>query len=228
MTDNGFIFDTEFSTDDFSFDDISFDMETKYLKAKKTPEIKESCLYFENAIECAKNIDLNKGARNYILISGNFIFGDLIEALAVKYNLLIKKMTLSTLSYSENNIDSLVNLFDGNYLLSLDMIISDYFYSHERHNLIKYAYKKLDKNSRFQLSVASCHTKVCLIETEKSKIVIHGSANLRSSNCMEQIVVEENEALFDFNKEFHDKITEKYKTINKAVRNKELNKTIKN
>ena len=50
------------------------------------------------------------------------------------------------------------------------------------------------------------------------KITIHGSANLRTSSNIEQIVVEHTPGLFDFCAEVHHSIIEKHKTINKPVR----------
>lgn len=133
-------------------------------------------------------------------------------------------MTISTLSLSENNIDSLWGLIQDGLINKLDLIVSDYFFSHEKRNLVEYIYEKLDTDdNRFQLAVAGTHCKVCLLETHcGKKIVIHGSANLRSSGNIEQFVVEENEALYDFNDEYQKLIVEKYQTINKSIRRSKL------
>lgn len=123
---------------------------------------------------------------------------------------------VSLLSMSENNVDSLANLLNGGYVDSLDLIVSDYFFSHERRNLVPYMYQELDKDDKFQLAASSTHCKLCLIETHCGmKIVMHGSANLRSSSNIEHICIEENPALYDFNMEFQAAIIEKYKTIRK-------------
>ena len=62
-----------------------------------------------------------------------------------------------------------------------------------------------------------------MIETLGGKyIVIHGSANLRSSSNIEQFVIEENKELFDFWYSYHERIVEKYKTIKKSLRGGEL------
>jgi hypothetical protein len=50
------------------------------------------------------------------------------------------------------------------------------------------------------------------------KITIHGSANLRTSANIEQIVVEHTPDLYDFCFETHSRIIEAHKTINKPVR----------
>lgn len=106
----------------------------------------------------------------------------------------------------------------------INLIISDYFYAHERGSLIPYIYDNLDKEDRFQLASASSHTKITMFETlGGKKIVMHGSANLRSSSNIEQFTIEENPGLYDFHFEYHKRIIEKYLTINKDIkRNKSL------
>ncbi len=84
-------------------------------------------------------------------------------------------------------------------------------------------YEALDRKDRFQLAVAGIHTKTVQIETLGGrKIIIHGSANLRSSGNIEQITIEENEDLYDFYEGVFDNVLENYKTINKALRGKKL------
>jgi hypothetical protein len=198
-------------------------IESRYVKPAYHKPIKERYLKYKNAEKLAKDISIDKNCRYFIILDGTFIAGDLIEAIAVNNNYHIKSMTVSTLSMSNNNIDSFANLLNGDYVDELNIIVSDYFFSHERNTLITYMYEELDKNDKFQLAVASTHTKICIFETHCGlKIVIHGSANLRSSSNIEQIMIEENEDLYNFNKEFHDNIINKFKTINKSLRRKTL------
>lgn len=46
------------------------------------------------------------------------------------------------------------------------------------------------------------------------------SANLRTSGNIEQVVIEENSDLYDFNMEFHNNIIETFKTIDKPLNTK--------
>jgi hypothetical protein len=207
---------------------VNKEFSTRYISPPKPVEINEAYLKYQNAAKLAKDLTIEKESRYFVIIDGTFYFGDFIEALLVEKNYNVLKMTISTLSLNQNNIDSLANLLIGDYVQELNLIVSDYFYSHERNDLIKYIYQELDIDDKFQLAVAGTHCKLCIFETEcGKKITIHGSANLRTSSNIEQFMIEENESLYNFNNEFQDKIIEKYKTIKKSLRYGKLWETIK-
>lgn len=204
-------------------------LSSRYITPPPSFEIDERYLKYSNAEKLAKDILIDKNCRHFVVIDGTFIFGDFIEALIVENNYLVKRMVISTLSMSQNNVDSLRNLLDGDYVQQLDLIVSDYFYSHEKSDLLPYIYEQLDIDNKFQLAAAGTHCKLCIFETECGKFIcIHGSANLRSSSNIEQFVVEENETLYNFNLEFQEAILEKYKTINKNSKSVYQNKSLRN
>jgi hypothetical protein len=210
---------------DFDFEiDLNADFDCRYIQPKKTKKIPEKYLKYKNAETLASEIILNKDCRYFVFVDGTFIFGDLLEAFAVQNDYHIKNLTIQTLSMSQANIDSLENLINGNYVDQLNIIVSDYFFSHERNNLIKYIYERLDSDKvDFQLAVASTHCKIATFETYCGlKVVIHGSANLRSSSNIEQIMIEENESLFNFIEEINENILNEYFTINKSLRRNKL------
>jgi len=223
-------FNFDLNLDDFDLNiNINDKFNSRYIKPKYCPEISESKLKYKNAQKLADEITLSEAMRYYVVVDGTFIFGDLLEAIIVKNNLKCKKITISTLSLSENNIDSLHNLIEGGFIEELNIIISDYFYSHERENLIRYMYQELDIDDKFQLAVASSHMKVTTLETFKgNKLVFHGSANMRSSSNLEQLMIEENKDLYDFNNEIFTSIIEKYATVKKSLRRNQLWNVIDN
>ncbi len=211
------------------FDPAIFDVlgesdsiEDRYTKPK-VYSVKPNLVLYDNADKLARELTVNKGERADVIVAGSFIFGDFIEAYIVQRNAKIKKMTISTLSLSQENVDSLHNLVAGGFVDELNLIVSAYFYSNEFRALIPYIYQELDINNRFQLAVVGTHTKTCTFETLGGrKIIIHGSANLRSSGNLEQFTVEENEELYHFYNDYTDRIIEAYKTINKPIRGKTL------
>ena len=191
--------------------------ETRYTVPKVARHASDYVLY-DNAAKLARELKIEAGSRYDCLVSGSFIFGDFIEAFMVHNQCVAQKMTITTLSLSQENIDSLANLLHKGYIKQLDMIVSDYFYSHERHQLIPYMYHELDIDNRFQLSVAFVHTKTVHMTTlGGKKIVIHGSANLRTSGNCEQFTIEENPELHEFYEERFTPIIERFATIRKTA-----------
>lgn len=191
----------------------------RYIKPRKYPSVPEYAVKFHNAKAMADAIEIPKdGERLYCLVPGNFIFGDLIEALAVKHNWLIKRLSVSTLSIGQENVDSMALLMEKGYLEAVDLIVSDYFFAHERRN-VHYIYEQLDKNSSLQLAVAGIHTKVYLIELDNGqKLTIHGSINMRACSSIEQFMIESDPSIFDFNREWMQAILSHYQTVNKSIR----------
>lgn len=161
------------------------------------------------------------GETVHALLSGNFIFGEIFEALAVQNQVLIEDLTASTLSISKENVDSLHNLMVAGYIGTLNLIVSDYYWSHNRQNA-PYIYEALDIDQRFQLAVAGTHTKIALLKINGKKIVCKGSANLRSSRSVEEASFETNEELYDFHMAWHEEILREYGTVKKAVRASKL------
>lgn len=208
--------DIDFGFFDFDPEEVA-DTDNRYVKPKLVP-MKEDQVLYDNAIKLAKEIHIDKGSRYDCIVSGSFIFGDFIEAFMTHNNAKAVSMTITTLSLSQDNIDSLHTLLTHGYIEQLNIIVSDYFYSHERHALIPYMYRELDIDNRFQLAVAFVHTKTVHFETlGGKKIVIHGSANLRTSGNCEQFTIEENPELHDFYEERFNPIIERFATIKKTA-----------
>ena len=198
--------------------------QSRYTTPKNITNIDDRFLKYEYAKKLANDLKISRNQKVAVIVNGSFIFGDFIEAFILKHKIKVKKMTLCTLSYNENNIDSLKNLMQKEWIDNLNIIVSDYFFGHERTNLIAYAYKQLDNNNNtFQLAVERTHCKIYMFETyNNSYFVIHGSVNLRSSGNTEQFIIEENKDMYDFFNAYLSEILERNKTVNKSIKFKKL------
>ena len=194
-------------------------LNNRYCKPKKYRHVSQNMVKYERAVELVDSMSsaILAGDTVHALLSGNFIYGDFFEAFAVQNDLLIDDLTISTLAYGKDNVDSLKNLLVGDYVKQLNLIVSDYFYSHNRDNVL-YTYEQLDIDNKFQLAIAGTHTKVALFKIGDKKIVITGSANLRSSRSVEEITIQTNPDLYDFHMQWHSEILEQYATIKKSIR----------
>lgn len=223
------ILDVDWEDDiDFDLGDFDLGMETdgieelpdRYMRPRVYAGSTGCRVDYEHAADFARDFEFEPGMRVFAFVSGNFIFGDFMEALVELRKLSVKRMAIQTLSMSDENIDSIRNIMDMSPALeSLDILLSAYFYSHERAGLVPYLYERLDVGDKTQVAFASMHTKIVTIETVKgNKLVIHGSANMRSSRNVEQIAVEADEELYDFIDARTARIMEAYGTINKGVK----------
>lgn len=184
---------------------------------------------YEYAEQFAEAFEFSPGMRVFAFVSGNFIFGDFIEALVARRKFGVKRLTVQTLSMSQENIDGLRNVIDlmGGRLESLRLVMSDYWYAHERNpqtGLVPYLFDRLDVVPDFRAAFASVHTKIVTIETlNGNKLVIHGSANFRSSRNVEQVCIEADPGLYDYVEAFTGRILDAYDVVNHSVkRNKSL------
>lgn len=171
---------------------------------------------YRHAQDMAAATRLEKGAGLYAFVDGTFIFGDYLEALFER-GIRADELYICTLSLSEDNVDSLKNILLTMRCKRLNVIVSHYFYSHERSRLVPYMYQELDHNNMFQLAVARVHCKIALIgeHDQGLRFVLHGSANMRSSQNIEQLQLIEDERLYTFNRYYLDRIIAKYKTIDR-------------
>lgn len=227
---NSDVFDLDLGDLDLgAFDlDLSLDIGgtenlNRYVLPKLPKRPRSRAVKYDNAsgliADCGKAI--LDGERVDALLSGNFIYGEIFEALAVETGTPIEDLTISTLSIGQENVDSLHNMLETGFLGTLNIIVSDYFWSHNRHNA-KYIYEQLDIGDRFQLAVAGTHTKIALLSMAEKKIVAHGSANLRSSRSVETVTIETNPDLYDFHMAWHKDILDAYATIKKPMRAQRL------
>ena len=191
----------------------------RYVRPKLYDNVLEGVEY-EHAADFVEHMDLSEGHREFAFVSGNFIFGDMLEAMADTGKAVPKSMTIQTLSMSEENIDSLRNIVDMcPELERLRIILSVYFWGHERRpgQLVPYLYEQLDVDGLdFDCAFASIHTKIVTIETAAGHhIVIDGSANLRSSRNIEQLRVECDSGLYEYIESFADRVFAAYSTVNR-------------
>lgn len=209
--------DTEMDFTLFDYDREDNNSDVRYMRPRPA-RMPTACVRYDNAEALAREIDFKPGMRYDMFVSGSLIFGDFIEAFLRHNNCKATQMTIGTLSMSRENVDSLFLLMDKGFIDNLRLMVSDYFYGHERRDTVPYIYKRLDIDNRFQLGVARVHTKTCHFQSlGGKKIVMHASANLRSSGNVEQLTIEENPTLYDFYEETYDILFNAFQTINHSV-----------
>ena len=201
------------------FPDLNFDLnldlfadppeptEKEYIRAARIP-YKPVC--YKNAQEMAEDLDITQDY--FCMVSGSFIFGDIFEALIDKAGIPVKKMYVSTLGMSEENVDSLVNLVEYLGVEELNLIVSSYFVGVERQGLIPYLIREFS-GLPVKMAVVGSHAKIALIDYGENRLVIHGSANLSSSRNLETFFITHDPDVYDFVEKIYSGIMEKYLVI---------------
>lgn len=211
---------------DFSLSDVSRGGADDGLRTTRydRPRVYDSTLgevSYEHACDFVDGLELRDGYRAFAFVSGNFVFGDVLEAMVERRKAAPRSMTVQTLSMSEENIDSLRNVVDlmGGRLERLRIVLSVYFWGHEHRprQLVPYLYERMDvPGLELDVAFASIHTKIVTMETLSGHhLVMDGSANLRSSRNVEQVRVECDDGLYDFVEGFADRVFAAYSTINR-------------
>lgn len=204
--------------------DLSLDMEDRH--AMRFAKVKHyqapRTVKYDKAQEAARDIGLlDAGERVEMIVSGNFIAGDFIEAYLYEHELVADEILIATLSLSADNVDSLSNV-KRRLTGLMGLIVSDYFYAYERKGGIEDIITRLAGDD-FVLAVAGVHTKITLIKTQCGRhLVIGGSANLRSSLNIEQITLDNSAALYAFHREWMAKILNDYHVRHKMLRREAL------
>ena len=209
-------FDFDFDDDLFS-DDSSDKFKTQYAKIKRYNRPK--VVKYEYAKDMAAQIGkVKENEHIFALVSGNFIAGDFIEAYLEENDLFAEEIIIATLSLSKENVDSLKNILEWKRCGRMGLLVSDYFFAHERKDGIEYIIETLNYDG-FLLAAAAIHTKITLIKTFCGmNLVIGGSANLRSSRNIEQITIDNSKELYEFNREWIVGLLKKYQATHKSLR----------
>lgn len=224
--DMGLDFDLDFDPDDFDLIDEKKprkrgekQRDVRILRPRMDREGVTIHRAYENAEAFARQIDLTPGSRTFAWVSGNFVFGDIIEALVTERKIGIRRLYVCSLSIGQDSIDSLKNvmLLMGDRLEKLTLILSGFQYSHQKYDLVPYMYRELDgPDNRVQIAFGRYHAKIITLETVHGHtLTIHGSANVCSNGSIEQIMVEcDDRELHEFNARIMDDIARRFGTIN--------------
>jgi hypothetical protein len=189
------------------FDDEDTDRTNKPLRIKPGKIVK---VKYSNAEKMARSIDLNTAY--YTVINGNFIYGDFIEALINTHTLKCEEIYITTLGMSQNNIDSMVTISEVFKAKQLNLIVSNYFFGVEKQNLMPYLRTEI-RGLPFKVAVCNSHAKITLIKTKQHNLVMFGSANLSSSQNIEQFMILNDAELYGYNRAIFEKIMDRHTVI---------------
>ena len=158
----------------------------------------------ENADTLAALLPTAPDEVTHAITPGDFVFNDLITAVCRTR----KPMALhiATLSMSKANVDSLTEELRAENVGSIAILISNFF---EKTNvgIFQHLTKAAADHPAFTVATERTHAKVALFQFGKNdRLTIETSANLRSSQNIEQITAIADPALYDFHRGWLDEL----------------------
>lgn len=172
---------------------------------------------YEHAQDFARALTIDSETETFAYVAGGFVFGDFLEACVEQRKFSVRRLGMQMLSLNDENIDSLRNVVEMCGTERLDLCLSGYWYSTELHKggVVGYLFDQLDLDGlELHVAIAELHCKVVTIETwAGNRLTMHGSANLRSSNSIEQLHISPDPALWEFCQGVTDRIVGAYDVL---------------
>lgn len=168
----------------------------------------------ENARKLARQLDITApgGFHCEVITGGRFVFGELIGELFEYHRIRAKRLTISTLSFDAGNVEMLRTLLESGQVENLRVLSSVYFFGHEQHGLIPYLVKRCGHceavesgRATFGAAIGAIHTKTAALESAGGHfLTMTGSANLRSSQNIEQTTITTDPGIYRFYEDYFD------------------------
>ncbi|HEX7260287.1 MAG TPA: hypothetical protein VF258_00570, partial [Luteolibacter sp.] len=152
----------------------------------------------ENADQVIDALPVEDGGALHALVSGDFVFCHLVTRIVDRFGP-PTILTLATLSVSMKNLESLEAMLRACPEMRLHIVLSHYFQTTNKDIFIALETLISEKfPDRFTLTIGRSHAKVALFDWGSRCLVIETSANLRSSNNLEQLAAFRDRELFEF------------------------------
>lgn len=167
----------------------SFDVMNARARARRRALVKP-----QNAADLVAQLcDLKEGDRLHAVTPGHYVFADLLVQLADRLRPAV--MYIATLSMSTDNVDALAARLDRGTVGRIRFVISNYFASTNRE--IYDHLVRAGEGRALDIAVVRTHAKIALLHPNG---VIETSANLRSSQNIEQVTAMADQELHDFHR----------------------------
>lgn len=157
-----------------------------------------------------------EGESVHWLLLGFFDPIHLITACLDRYGA-CKQLRLATLSLSKRNVDLFCGLLDNDVVERLGVLTSTFQYRMDA-DIFDHLHRELVSRGQ-QVGAAVNHSKLALFEmADGRKLVMEGSANLRSCRSIEQVALHASAALHDWYAEWFDETMRAFLALDTAER----------
>jgi len=159
----------------------------------------------ENARAVLDHLPESPDDRTHCVLRGDFVLCDLIPLL-IGFGGNCPHLRIATLGMSLANADALACLVERGQIGKLTIVVSLYFQQLDKATTFRAVAGRLANVAR--LVITRSHSKVILLPTEAGhSFVLEGSANLRSSDNLEQMLITNDPATLAFHAAWIDELT---------------------
>lgn len=158
----------------------------------------------ENALQVLPHLPAGSDDRTHCVLRGDFVLCDLVPAIiGARGN--CPHLRVATLGCSLANADTLGRLVETGRAGAITLVVSHYFQQVDKATVFRAVAARLEGLAK--LVVTRSHAKViCLPTAQGDRFVIEGSANLRSSDNIEQMLITNDQATHDFHAAWLDEL----------------------
>lgn len=132
----------------------------------------------------------------HCVMGGEYDGFDIVIAIQALAAAPVEHLRIATLGFNRYNINQLCAMLDAGLILKVDLVCSEYFASADPADFNGSRDELVNRGQR--LIAVRNHAKILLFAIGSARYVVESSANLRSCNNLEQFVITQSVALYDF------------------------------
>lgn len=137
------------------------------------------------------------GEASHVLMQGQFDLMVLLAAILNSHCGMVQHLRIATLSFNDRNTTEMVELLRENKVERFTLLCSEFFRDNNKAEFARASDEVKLFDGRWKLAAARNHAKVIAADGPY-KLVIEGSANLRTNGNYEQIALIRDDALHDW------------------------------
>jgi hypothetical protein len=146
------------------------------------------------------------GESLHALQTGRYDLMHLIVVIVEMRPVPVNRMRLATLSYNGRNLAEMLRLLDSGKVTQLSLLCSTYFARHGDRDLYEETLQELRRRGQ-QVAAPRSHAKVVTMEfADGEKLVLEGSANLRTNSNWEPFCLIHDAGLHDWHSAWFDEL----------------------
>ena len=189
----------------FAFDGNRFHFHRAKAEEKRKRRGIKSLIRPENARAVLDVLPSDPEDRTHCLLRGDFVLCDLVPAI-ISARGHCPHLRIATLGMSVSNADTLADLVARGHVARVTLVVSSYFQQVDKTTVFRAVAARLAGVAN--IAITRSHAKViCLPTNAGDHFVIEGSANLRSSDNIEQMLITNDPATHAFHAAWLDELT---------------------